>query len=201
MVATSNWRPDDLYKDGLQREVFLPFIDLLKQRLHVMTLGGETDYRLKKQQGDPVYFTPHNAAAQYALESLFHKLAGDAPVQEEVLIIRHHTLTIPKAANGAAWFSFKDLCDRALGAMDYQVLAENFHTIIVEDIPRFTPDRNDQAKRFMLLIDTLYEHKRQLIASFQTEIQHLYPSGLLSFEFARTISRLQEMQSSTYREN
>lgn len=198
MVATSNRPPDDLYKGGLQRELFVPFIGLIKQKLDVMSLEGATDYRLERLGRMPVYHAPDGPEAKAALAEAFQRLTLGAPAAPDQITIKGRILPVPRAAEGVAWFTFPDLCNRALGAGDYLAIARRYHTVILEGIPAMSPDTRDQAKRFVTLIDALYERKVNLICSAATQPEYLYPMGEGAFEFQRTASRLEEMQSAEY---
>ena len=198
VVATSNWAPDDLYKDGLNRVRFLPFIDLLKERLDVLELSGKTDYRLARVVGMQVYHHPLGGAALKALEQAFHDLTGDATGAPCTLDLKGRHLDIPRAAKGVAWFSFEELCDRPLGAADYLALATHYHTVIIAGVPVMGEAMRNQAKRFMTLIDALYEHKVNAIIAAEGPPEALYTKGTGAVEFNRTVSRLMEMQSADY---
>lgn len=198
VVATSNRAPDDLYKDGLNRQLFEPFIDLIKDRLDVRRLDSGRDYRLERLESAPVYATPLGPEADAAMDAAFERLTLGAKARPCDITVGGRTLEVPREAAGVARFSFAELCDRALGPADYLALAERFHTIMIDSTPALTPDRRDQAKRFVTLIDALYEVKTKLVMSAAAEPADLYPDGDYAFEFQRTASRLMEMRSHDY---
>jgi cell division protein ZapE len=198
VVATSNVAPDDLYQGGLQRERFLPFIDLLKERLDILELDGVTDYRRNRIKGMTVYHQPLGAAAESALARAFAQLTDSAAGAPTTLVVQGRTIAVPQAAKGVACFGFAELCERPLGAADYIAIATHFHTVIVDGVPRMSPQQRNEARRFMTLIDALYEHKTNLICAAADVPDRLYASGDGSREFRRTASRLLEMQSVDY---
>jgi cell division protein ZapE len=195
VVATSNWPPDRLYEGGLQRNLFVPFIERLKQRVTVVPLEGQRDYRLDRLRELRVYWHPLDAAARDGLENLFATMTDGNPGEEETLHVGMRHLPIPRASHGVAWFDFADLCERALGAADYLALTERYHTVIVEGVPMLTPDKRNEARRFMTLVDALYERGTHLVVAAEAPPEALYPEGDGAFEFERTASRLNEMQS------
>ncbi|MGZ2412191.1 cell division protein ZapE [Sphingomonas sp. F9_3S_D5_B_2] len=204
VVTTSNRPPRDLYKDGLNRELFLPFIDLIEQRMLVVEVNGPTDYRLERLSGVNVWHVPNGPEATAALSRAFFQLT-DYPVEdrakvpsEELDVGGGRTLHVPKSLKGVAVFSFKRLCGEARGAADYLAIARRFHTVIIVGIPVMGPDMRNEAARFVTLIDALYEHKVKLLAAADAEPSGLYPRGDGSFEFERTASRLEEMRSADY---
>ena len=198
VIATSNFAPDDLYMNGLQRSRFLPFIDLIKERLDLLELASPTDYRQARLSRMQVYHSPLNADTHHALDLAFAKLTDGAQTEMEALIVKGRKIDVPKSARGVAFFEFKDLCQQALGAEDYIAVGDKFHTIVLSGIPKMNAEMRNEAKRFMNLIDVLYEKKVNLVASADAEPEKLYATGTHAFEFQRTISRLMEMQSTEY---
>jgi cell division protein ZapE len=200
MVATSNLAPNELYKDGLNRALFVPFIAMLERHCEVVKLEARADFRLEKLTGLPVWYTPDDAKAQAALDEAWRRLTGGHAATAEELFVKGHKVRVPKAAMGVARFSFADLCGRPFGASDYLRIAHEFHTLIVDHIPVMTYERRNEAKRFIILIDTLYDHAVKLIASAQAEPDKLYSAnqGYEAVEFSRTASRLIEMRSQVY---
>jgi len=198
VVATSNIAPDDLYADGLNRQRLLPFIALVKDRMDVVHLDSATDYRLDRLMGLPVYYTPADAAAHAALDEAFKHLTDHTRGEPQVLSLKGRALHVPEAMHGVARFSFSDLCAKPLGAADYLKIAQCFHTVLIDDVPVMGPERRNEAKRFVTLIDALYEGKTKLILSADAEPQNLYAKGDGAFAFERTVSRLMEMQSVDY---
>jgi cell division protein ZapE len=200
VVATSNVEPNRLYEGGLNRSLFLPFIDLLQQRMAVAKLDARTDFRLEKLAGSPVFYTPASEESHAALTRAFRSLTGREQGKPLTLTVKGHPVEVPQAAGGVARFSFEDLCSKPLGAADYLAVAEQFHTVILENIPKMTFERRNEAKRFIMLIDAFYDAHVKLLASAETEVPELYQadSGREAFEFDRTVSRLIEMRSEEY---
>ena len=198
VVATSNRHPDALYQGGLNRHRFLPFIDLMKQRLYVHELSSEKDYRLARLQARPVWFTPCGPRARAALDERFASLTEGVTAAPMAIDLQGRSLDIAQAAGGVARLGFDDLCIGARGAADYLALAAHFHTVLIDNIPKLEPQKKNEAVRFVTLIDALYEAKVKLIASADGAPQELYPAGDEAFEFERTVSRLMEMQSRDY---
>ncbi|HST74017.1 MAG TPA: cell division protein ZapE [Acetobacteraceae bacterium] len=195
VVATSNTRPDDLFKGQPGRDAFLPFIALIKQRLDVLMIDGGRDFRRARLHGMPTWHVPADARAERALDLAFAELTGHAAARPERLTVMGRTLEVPLAAEGVARFDFEALCGQPLGAGDYLALATHFHTLILDAIPRLSPDNYDEARRFIVLIDTLYEHRVKLLASAAAPPDQLYQRGENARMFERTASRLEEMQS------
>jgi cell division protein ZapE len=198
VVATSNSRPQDLYRNGLNRQLFLPFVDLIEDRMTVLELAAAKDFRLEKLTGQQLYFSPLGDVAHANMRAAFERLTGlqtGAPASVEV---KGRKITVPEAAMGVAIFDFADLCEQPLGARDYRHIARAFHTLLIENIPTLTPDRRNSARRFINLIDTLYDNRIGLIASAGAEPDQLYPTGDGADLFARTASRLVEMRSEVY---
>jgi cell division protein ZapE len=198
VVATSNLAPDRLYEHGLQRELFLPFVALLKKKLCVIELDGGRDWRLACLVGKPVYLHPLGPAAHEGLAAAFAQLTDGAKAASTTLAVKGRTLVVPRTARSVAWFGFGELCELPLAAADYLTIAEHFAAVIVEGIPRLGPQQRDPARRFKILIDTLYEARTLLIASAEAPPERIYPAGDGAFEFRRTVSRLIEMQSEDY---
>jgi cell division protein ZapE len=198
VVATSNRTPDDLYRDGINRALFLPFIERLKARCDVVELVSARDYRLDRLVEAPVWYAPLGAGSSVALDLAWTRLTLGAEAQQCVLTIKGRKLDVSREAAGVARFTFEELCARPLGSLDYLAIAATFHTVILENIPLLTPDRRNEAARFVSLIDALYEARTKLVASAAAEPDRLYPDGDGAFEFQRTASRLFEMRSAAY---
>jgi cell division protein ZapE len=200
VVATSNVAPEDLYKDGLNRALFVPFIKMIETRLEICLLEARTDFRLEKLARAPVYYCPVDNVATAALDDAFLRLTGQkhgAPMQIDLL---GRSLAVPEAADGVARFSFDDLCRRPLGSSDFLAIAQRFHTVLIDHIRVMSRDQRNEAKRFINLIDTLYDQRVKLIASADAEPTQLFlgEEGYEAFEFDRTASRLIEMRSNDY---
>jgi len=200
VVATSNTAPDDLFKGRPGRDAFLPFVALIKKRLDVMILDGARDYRRNRLHTLPSWLHPANTRARAALDRAFAVLSGDAPAAPEHLLVLGRRVDIPIAAQGVARFDFETLCGQPLGPADYLAIATHFHTLVLDNIPALSPENYDRARRFIILIDALYDHRVKLVASAAAPPDGLYPAGEGAGAFARTASRLIEMQSQEYRE-
>ena len=200
VVATSNVAPDELYKGGLNRSLFLPFIATLERQMDVVRLSARTDFRLEKLEGQKVWHVPANDNAAAALDQAWRRLAGSASGVPQELSVKGRRLRVPRAAMGVARFFFHDLCEQPLGASDYLRIAHEFHTLIVDRIPVMRYEQRNAAKRFIILIDTLYDHAVKFIASAAAEPDVLYQAGdgYEVGEFKRTASRLIEMRSRSY---
>jgi cell division protein ZapE len=204
VVTTSNRPPRDLYLGGLNRELFLPFIDLIEAKLEVVPLNGPVDYRLERLGGMPTWYVPNGPEATRALSEAFFRLT-DHPVEDRARVPSEdlplgggRTLHVPKSLKGVAVLSFRRLCGEARGAADYLAVARHFHTVILVGIPRMGPENRNEAARFVTLIDALYEHKVKLLAAADAVPEELYVAGDGAFEFERTASRLIEMRSADY---
>jgi cell division protein ZapE len=198
VVTTSNFEPDQLYKGGLQRDRFLPFIELLKQRLDCLELASPVDYRLARLKQMRVFHSPLGPRASQALEKSYADLTEGAESGPDTLTVKGRNIPVSRAARGVAWFSFDELCNRPLGAEDYIAVASRYHTLVLDKVPKLNEDRRNEAKRFMTLIDTLYEYKVNLVMAAETAPQEIYRGPTHGFEFERTVSRLMEMQSDDY---
>lgn len=198
VVATSNWPPELLYTNGLQRESFLPFITLVRERFAVVELAAAKDYRMARMIGHPVYFCPLGPAATAALDDAFARLTDGAEGTPMTLDVDGRTLTVPRQARGTARAGYDLLCREPRSAADFIALAQAFHALVLDDVPRLPADRSDETKRFMLLIDTLYEHRTKLVMAAEAPPHDLYRGRPLAFEFRRTTSRLNEMQAADY---
>jgi cell division protein ZapE len=198
VVATSNTPPEDLFKGQPGRDAFLPFIALIARNLDVLVLEGERDFRRARLRGLPTWYVPADARAALALDRVFAELTGHAMPRPETLLVMGRTLKVPLAAAGVARFDFPALCATALGAGDYLALATHFHSLVLDGVPMLSPAQRDEARRFVVLIDALYDHRVKLVASADAEPDRLYAHGDGSRAFERTASRLEEMQSQAY---
>ena len=198
IVATSNVAPQDLYKGGLQRERFLPFIDLILQKLDVLDIGAGRDFRLDRLKGDPVWHTQLGPDSTAMLDKAFATLTDDAAPHPEDIELQGRSLVVERTARGVARFTFDELCNKPRGAADFLAISARFHTVMIDDIPQLAAAERDAAKRFVVLVDSLYEHKVNLFASAAAAPESLYTEGDTAFEFQRTVSRLMEMQAEDY---
>ncbi|MCB1489409.1 MAG: AFG1 family ATPase [Bauldia sp.] len=200
LVATSNTRPEDLYRHGLNRGLFLPFIDVLRRHVDVVELDGGTDHRLAKLGEAGVYFTPVDDAARATLDGLWRSLADGDPGEPTDLTVKGRKVRVPRAAGTIARFGFRDLCEAPLGTADFAAIADAFDMVVLDDVPVIAPDRRDIARRFINLVDVLYDRGVKLIVSAADEPEGLYRAGhgKEAFAFRRTVSRLTEMRSKAY---
>lgn len=198
VVATSNRPPDDLYKDGLNRQLFLPFIETLKSRLDILELKAARDFRLERLTGAPVYYAPLGQAADAAMDAAWQGYICGATERREEIEVKGRRFEAPRVARSAVRMSFAELCERPLGAADYVALTRRYDTLFLDRIPRLGPEKRNEAKRFVMLIDSIYEARTKLVCSADAEPSALYPEGDGAFEFARTASRLMEMRSADY---
>ncbi|RVQ66257.1 cell division protein ZapE [Sinorhizobium medicae] len=200
LVATSNVEPDNLYRDGLNRGLFLPFIDLLKAHAEIISLDTQTDYRLGKTGGTPVWLAPLGPETEAAMDRAWYRETSGKPGSPAEIGRKGRTLRVPAAAGRAARFTFADLCAQPLGASDYLAIVAQYSTIFVDHVPQLGPHLRNETKRFIILVDALYDQGARLFASAAAEPQHLLTArkGTEGFEFDRTVSRLIEMQSQEY---
>jgi len=195
VVTTSNIAPDDLFKGQPGRDAFLPFITLIKQRLELLVMNGARDYRRERMRGLRTWQVPADDMSRHELDKAFRRLTGGSAIRPVTLTVMGRDLVVSQAADGVARFDFDSLCNTALGAGDYLAIATNFHTVVLDDIPRLSPDNYDQARRFIVRVDTLYDQRVKLIASAAATPDQLYQQGKNAKMFERTASRLDEMQS------
>jgi cell division protein ZapE len=200
VVATSNTVPDDLFRGQPGRDAFLPFIAILKQHLDVLVLEAAQDYRRARPDTEDTWHVPLGPASRAALDEAFAQLSRRGPVSPVTLHVMGRSLAVPRASNGTARFSFDELCARNLGAGDYLAIATHFQAVVLDDVPVLTPDNHNEARRFINLIDNLYEHRVKLVASAAAMPDALYAEGDGARAFERTASRLMEMRSDTYLE-
>ncbi len=198
VVATSNTAPDDLFRGKPGRDAFLPFIGLLNRHLDVLVLQGERDFRRARLRGMPTWHVPAGARAERALDEVFRQLTGGMPAGPDRLMVMGRVLPVPLAAAGVARFDFAALCGVPLGAGDYLTLATHFHALVLDGVPRLSPENFDEARRFIVLVDALYDHRVKLVASADAMPDQLYQRGEGAQAFERTASRLEEMQSQDY---
>lgn len=198
IVATSNRRPDDLYKDGLNRQLFLPFIEMLKTRLDVVHLDAARDYRLDRLCGAPVYYCPLGPDADAAMDHAWTMMIAGAREHAETLTVLGRDITAPRSARGLARFSFAELCGSPLGAADYLAIVRRYGALFIDRIPEMGPENRDEAKRFVTLIDAVYDSRTKLVCSAAAPPGGLYRRGDGAFEFERAASRLNEMQTADY---
>jgi cell division protein ZapE len=195
VVTTSNTAPDELFKGQPGRDAFLPFIALIKQRLELVVMEGGRDYRRERMRGLRTWLVPADELSRRELDKAFLRLTGGSAIRPVTLTVMGRELVVPQASDGVARFDFDSLCNTALGAGDYLAIANNFHTLVLDGIPRLSPDNYDQARRFIVLVDTLYDQRVKLIASADATPEQLYQRGENAKMFERTASRLDEMQS------
>jgi len=198
IVSTSNWEPDRLYEGGLARDRFLPFIALIKERMHVFHLDSPHDYRTQFLMEEGSYFSPLGEQAAAQMDTVFAGLTDGVEPVGETLHVKGREIEVSAAAKGVARFSFVQLCDQPLGAEDYLKICDTYHSVLLEGVPKMTGDNRNELKRLMNLIDVLYENNVRLVMSADAQPEKLYSGDDHAYEFQRTISRLQEMQSAEY---
>jgi len=198
VVSTSNRPPDELYKDGLNRHAFLPFIKRFKQSMKVLSLDTPIDYRIGKMAGEQVYLAPFSREADIALQRLWQQLTETAKGKREILIVQGRELVVPRAARGVARFCFAQLCEQPLGGSDYIAIASHYQTVFIEHVPILGREQSNETKRFITLIDVFYDRGIKLVLTADSMPESLYTDGIHVFEFERTISRLNEMMSAEY---
>ncbi|MBN2753108.1 MAG: AFG1 family ATPase [Rhodospirillaceae bacterium] len=198
VVTTSNRPPKDLYKDGLQREKFLPFIDLILARLDVLHLSALRDYRLGRLKGERLYLSPLGPETDEELDRIFLHLAGSVVPHPATIPVKGREVAVPRAAGSIAWFRFSDICAKALGATDYMEIAARYQAVVIAGIPRMGEAMAAEARRFVTLVDVFYDHRVKLMCSAEVLPSDLYSGNKGDFEFQRTASRLMEMQADDY---
>lgn len=198
LVTTCNVAPEGLYRDGLNRQLFLPFIRLMREKLEVISLDGETDYRLGRVKAHETFITPLGPEADAQVQELWRRLTDTERGEAIELDVLGRKLKLRQAAHSCARFSFAELCEAPLGPADFLAIARNFRTVVVEHIPALAAAQRNEARRFVLLIDTLYDAQVKLVASSAKAPEGIYPAGDHRFEFGRTVSRLKEMQSASW---
>lgn len=200
LIATSNVAPDNLYRDGLNRQLFLPFVDILKKHVDVINLDSRTDYRLEKLDRQPVYLTPLNSETTKRMDAAWTAHKDGQQEKPDVVHIKGRDIVVRQSVAGAARFTFDELCAQPLAANDYIAIVSRYQTLFIDDVPVLDHSRRNEAKRFILLIDVLYDHHARLFVSAEAQPEKLYQAkqGVEAFEFDRTASRLFEMQSAEY---
>ena len=198
LVATSNRLPDDLYLNGINRQLFLPFVALLKSKVEVVTIAGPHDYRLDRIRAAGAWFSPIDAAHKAGFDALWKELLGPEDEDGETVEVLGRRLSFPRAAGGLLRATFAELCSVPLGPNDYVAIAQRFHTVLLDGLPKLTPARREEARRLVILVDALYEARTRLVVLADADPTDLYPAGDGAFEFERTASRLQEMRSESW---
>ncbi|MEN5170251.1 cell division protein ZapE [Brevundimonas pondensis] len=200
LAVTSNRAPEDLYKNGINRQLFLPFIDILRQRCEVVETAGARDFRLDRMAGAQVWFSPLDDAARDGFKTLWSDLKGGEPEEPVALPVLGRQVRVQRTVGGMARATFNELCGSPLGPQDYLAIARRFHTLFLSDVPRLSPANHHEARRLVTLIDALYEAKTRLVVLAEAEPESLYAEGVGAFEFERTVSRLNEMRSASWLE-
>ncbi|MNH51745.1 Cell division protein ZapE [compost metagenome] len=200
LAITSNRAPEDLYKNGINRQLFLPFIDILRERCEVVETAGARDFRLDRMAGAKVWFAPLDDAARSGFETLWSDLKGGEPEEPAALPVLGRQVRVQRTVGGMARASFSELCGSPLGPQDYLAVARRFHTLFLSDVPTLSPANHHEARRLVTLIDALYEAKTRLVVLAEAEPEALYAEGVGAFEFERTVSRLNEMRSASWLE-